>query len=83
MSDILSQLSDAQAQSNQARIQFMQNDLTLCFTFATLADAEKGYATVQHFLSDPKHAKHIADDKRRELTASMEKLRERLDSLKR
>ena len=49
----------------------------------SVADAEKGYTTLQHFLSDPKHARHIRDDERRELTAGLERLRKILDGLAR
>jgi hypothetical protein len=49
----------------------------------SIADAEKAYATMQRFLSDPKHAKHISDEGRRELTAGMERFRKTLDGLAR
>lgn len=45
------------------------------------ADAEKAYATLPRFLADPKHAEHIKDEARRELTAGMKDLRLRLDKL--
>jgi hypothetical protein len=45
----------------------------------SFADAEKAYRTMQRFLSDPKHASHFSDEERQELTAGLEKLRERLD----
>jgi len=48
---------------------------------ASLADAENGYATVQRFLSDPKHAKHINDQEHRELTKGMAEVRRKLDGL--
>jgi hypothetical protein len=48
----------------------------------SIADAEKAYATMQHFLSDPEHAKHITDEERQELTAGMERVRTLLDGLK-
>jgi hypothetical protein len=48
-----------------------------------IADAETGYATLVHFLSDPKHTEHINDEELRELTAGAEKLRKKLDELKR
>ena len=44
------------------------------------ADAEKAYSTLQRFLSDPKHAKHINAEERQELTERMEELRKKLDS---
>ena len=46
-----------------------------------MADAEKGYATMQHFLSDAKHAEHINDQERRELTEGMAEVRRKLDDL--
>jgi hypothetical protein len=42
---------------------------------------EKDYATFRRFLSDPKHAKHITDEERRELTARLERLRAKLDGI--
>src|ERR1051325_7575758 len=47
----------------------------------SLADAEKGYGTIQRFLSDPKHAKRLTDEEQRELTARLARLRARLDQL--
>ena len=44
------------------------------------ADAEKAYATLQGFLTDPKHSTHINDEERQELTERMEQLRKKLDS---
>jgi hypothetical protein len=49
----------------------------------SLAEAEKGYATIVRFLSDPKHSKYIIEDERVELSAGMERLRARLDELAR
>lgn len=46
-----------------------------------LADAEKGYAVMARFMSDPKHAKYISEEERAELTAGMERLRATLDKL--
>jgi len=47
----------------------------------SIADAEKGYATIQRFLSDPRHAKHISEEDRQEFTAALELLRKMLDRL--
>ena len=44
------------------------------------ANAEKAYATLQRFLTDPKHSTHINDEERQELTERMEPLRKKLDS---
>src|SRR5215831_1139879 len=44
------------------------------------ADAEKAYAALQRFLTDPKHSKHVNDEERQELTERMVELREKLDS---
>jgi hypothetical protein len=49
----------------------------------SLADAEKGYATLIRFLSDPKHAKHITEEERVELSSGIERLRAQLDKLAR
>lgn len=48
----------------------------------SLADAEKGYATVSRFLSDQKHAEHISKEIQRELAAELERLRQTLDELR-
>ena len=47
----------------------------------SLAEAERGYATMLRFMNDPKHAKHISEQERAELSAGMERLRTRLDKL--
>src|SRR2546422_366586 len=44
-----------------------------------IADAEKGYATVRGFLSDPKHSKHLTEEQIRDLTSELERLRKRID----
>ena len=48
-----------------------------------IADAEKGYAALQRFMTDPKHALHIGDEERREITEGMQEIRKKLDSLER
>jgi hypothetical protein len=48
----------------------------------SLADAEKGYATVLRFLSDPKHARHLSPEVCQELRAELERLRTTLDQLR-
>src|SRR4051812_8804354 len=47
----------------------------------SVAHAEHGFSTLVHFLSDPKHAKHIDEDDWRELTAGMAELRVKLNAL--
>jgi hypothetical protein len=47
----------------------------------SLAHAEKGYATMLRFMTDPKHAQHISEREYAELTAGMERLRAQLDKL--
>jgi hypothetical protein len=91
--------ADLEAQIDHNRIQFLQNDLQLCFTLVSLAEtkhdvgyqeaaeravvhAEEGYASIQRFLSDPKHADHIGDETRRGLAAGLVRLRARLDGVK-
>jgi hypothetical protein len=49
----------------------------------SLEHAETGYATLVRFMSDPKHAKHISDEQRRELRAEMERIRAVQDRLAR
>ena len=86
-----------QAEANQKRIDFLRTELETCFTLASvaeakqargdpqaqqsLASAETGYATLVRFLSDPKHSKHIPEQVTMDLTAGVERLRARLDSL--
>ena len=47
----------------------------------SLANAEKAYETVILFLSDPKHSKHLTAEESQDITAELERLRERLDGL--
>jgi hypothetical protein len=47
----------------------------------SLAHAEEAYATLVRFLSDSKHAKHITERDRVELTAGMKRVRDQLDKL--
>ena len=49
----------------------------------TTADAEKCYAMVIRFLSDPKDSRSLSVEERQEITAELERLRERLDRLQR
>jgi hypothetical protein len=86
-----------QAEANRARIDFLRTELETSNTLADVAeveqgqgeshaaqalrDAETGYATLLRFMSDPKHSKHIPEQDRIELTAGMDRLRARLDSL--
>src|ERR1051326_7672100 len=46
-----------------------------------LALAETAYSMLVQFLSDPKHAMHIADAENRHLTTGTECVREKLDGL--
>ena len=47
----------------------------------SLANAEKAYETVSRFLADPKHTKRLTDSEVHDLTAGLEKLREKLTKL--
>ena len=47
----------------------------------SMANAERAYETVIQFLSDPKHSKHLTGEDRQNITAELERLRERLDRL--
>ena len=47
----------------------------------SIAKAEKAYETVIQFLSDPKHSKHLTGEERQNITAELERLRQRLDRL--
>jgi len=47
----------------------------------SMANAEKAYETVIRFLSDPKHSKHLTGEESQDITAELERLRERLDGL--
>jgi hypothetical protein len=48
----------------------------------SLAHAEKGYATLVHFMSDPKHVNLIPEAERVELSAGIQRLRDQLDELR-
>ena len=47
----------------------------------SMANAEKAYQTVILFLSDPKHSKHLTGEESQDITAELERLRDRLDGL--
>jgi len=49
----------------------------------SIGNAEKAYETVSQFLSDPKHTKRLTDAEIRDLTADLERLREKLVALDR
>ena len=49
----------------------------------SIAHAEEAYSTVFQFLSDPNNSKRLANEEIRELTAESERVRERLDELRR
>ncbi len=49
----------------------------------SLADAEKGYATVLRFVSDPKHSAHIPLKTHHDFKAELQRLRTTLDQLRR
>ena len=48
-----------------------------------IADAEKGYQSVSSFLTDAKHVSHLSADELNALMTELQRLRERLDGLKR
>src|SRR5690348_12173705 len=48
----------------------------------SIAHAEQGYATLQRFLSDPKHAGRLTGEQQRDFRKEMERLRKNLDELK-
>lgn len=82
-----------QAETERIRLDFLRTELELSSTFLAIAKsdrkrglhgnslqmAEAGYSTVKRFLSDAKHTKHFTDQEWRELTASMNRLRRRID----
>src|SRR5260370_3744248 len=47
----------------------------------SIANAEKAYETVIHFLSDPKHSKHLTGEESQDIRAELERLRNRLYGL--
>ena len=47
----------------------------------SMANSEKAYETVVRFLADPKHSKHLTAEELQDLTADLERLREKLDGL--
>ena len=44
--------------------------------------AEEGYATLMHFLSDPKHSQHLTKEQLYEFAVGANELRKELDSLR-
>jgi hypothetical protein len=48
----------------------------------SMSEAEEAYATVSRFLSDPKHSKRLTEEQARDITAELERLRDRLDGLR-
>jgi len=90
--------ANLQADLDRHMVEFMKNELALCFTFSTIAgrkyetenqesadkamaNAEKAYDTLIQYLSDPKHSKHVTVEQTQDITAELERLRERLDGL--
>ena len=49
----------------------------------SMMNAEKAYQTVSRFLSDPKHTKYLTNAEIHELTAELERLREKIAQLER
>lgn len=47
----------------------------------SLADAQKGYATLTRFLHDPKHSQHIDGQSLAEISERTEKLRSAIESV--
>src|SRR6266478_4474364 len=47
----------------------------------SMDNAEKAYETVNQYLADPKHSKHLTGEEIQDITAELERLRERLDRL--
>jgi regulator of replication initiation timing len=47
----------------------------------SMANAEKAYETVIHFLSDRKHSTHLTAEESQDITIELERLRDRLDGL--
>jgi hypothetical protein len=47
----------------------------------SMANAEKAYETVIQLLSDPKHSRRLTGEESQDITAELERLRERLDGL--
>src|SRR6266699_3369429 len=91
--------ANLQADLDRHRVEFMKNELALCFTFSTIAarkyetgdqesaetsmaNAEKAYETVIHFLSDRKHSTHLTQETIQEFTAELERLRVRIDEVR-
>ena len=49
----------------------------------SLVHGEEGYATLRRFLTDPKHTAHLTADQLQELNTDVERLRRKLDDLRR
>jgi hypothetical protein len=93
--DDLPKLSDLAAATDLARLEFLRADLGLCFTFANLAETERGLeetAAAERILekaelgyaSIERFSADIKDEaKRREIEQKLGELRKRLDGLRR
>jgi hypothetical protein len=91
-------LADLEARTDQGRIGFLRAEMAIAFTFTELAttryehepqkaehyvaDAEKAYATLVRFMSEPIHTDHLPLAVHEELRAALKQLRETLDGLR-
>ena len=95
MSDLAQRMAELHARTQQTRIDFLQTDLDLCFTFISVAETEHRTGDRAAAEQALKHAENgyaaiwrfLPDvehgEKRRELQSQLSKLREILDGLKR
>jgi hypothetical protein len=84
-----------QGELDHHRLNFIKTELALCYTFSTIAaqtgkhksaaksvaNAEKAYEAVLHFLSDIEYSKRLTDETIQECRALLGRLRDRLDGL--
>jgi hypothetical protein len=87
--------ANLQGELDHHRLNFIKTELALCYIFSTIAaqtgnhksaaksvaNAEKAYETVLHFLSENKYSKQLIDETIQECTAALGRLRDRLDGL--
>ena len=94
MSDLAQRMADLHARTQQARIEFLQTDLDLCFSLVRIAETERQVGELGAAEQAFKKAENgysaiwrfLPDvehgEKRRELQSQLSKLREALDGLK-
>jgi hypothetical protein len=87
--------ANPQGELDHHRLNFIKTELALCYIFSTIAaqtgnhksaaksvaNAEKAYETVLHYLLDTEYSKHLTDETIQEFRTALGHLRDRLDGL--